>query len=238
MKLQKYLAILPLAVATLGASAENADSPNKSSTFQFATQVSRTVDKDLMLVDVYSRKSGKNLPELKKTVSANLNYVLEQAKKNSSIEVAADGISNYADYDSKGKVSGWVAEGHLQLKGKDFDAIAKVLENLGENVAIGQIEFSVSPEKMVALEDEMTLEIIKQFQHKAEVIQKGLNAKSYVLSDVQLDTPNGANVDYSSTRLYAAEASAVSFKSSADQLPLEAGKQTISASASGKVKFD
>lgn len=64
------------------------------------------------------------------------------------------------------------------MESKDFDAIAKVLENLGDQVAIDHINFSVSPEKMVSLEDEMTLEIIKQFQHKADVIQQGLKAKN------------------------------------------------------------
>ncbi|OOH87208.1 hypothetical protein BMT54_10200 [Pasteurellaceae bacterium 15-036681] len=238
MKLKKYLAILPLAVATLAVSAETATSADsKSSTFQFSTQVSRTVDKDLMQAEVYSRKSGKNLADLKKSVSTNLNKVLELAKKNSTIEVSADGVSNYADYNDKGKVIGWVAEGRIQLKGKDFEAIAQVLENLGDEVAISDINFSVSPEKMASLEDEMTLEIIKQFQHKAEVIQKGLNSKGYVLSDVQLDTPNSSTANYA-PRMYAAEAKVAAFKSSADELPMEAGKQTISASASGKVKFD
>lgn len=241
MKLKNYLAILPLALVTLGVSAETANTTEpkeeSGSVFHFSTQVTRHVEKDLMHADVYSRKSGKNLAELKKTVSADLNKVLELAKQDSSIEVSADGISNYAEYDNKGKVIGWVAEGHIQLKGKNFEAIAKVLENLGDNVAIGSVDFSVSPEKAKALEDEMTLEIIQQFQHKAEVIQKGLKANKYILSDVRLDTPNGANNGYPAPRMYAMEAASMKMKS-ADELPLEAGKQIINASASGKVRFE
>ncbi|AUI67093.1 MULTISPECIES: SIMPL domain-containing protein [Glaesserella] len=242
MKLKNYLAILPLALVTLGVSAETennslATKTENGSVFHFSTQVTRSVDKDLMHADVYSRKSGKNLAELKKTVSNDLNKVLTLAKQDSSIEVSADGISNYAEYDNKGKVIGWVAEGHIQLKGKNFDAIANVLENLGDNVAINAVRFSVSPEKASALEDEMTLEIIQQFQHKAEVIQKGLKANKYILSDIRLETPNSANDGYTSPRMYAMEAASVSMKS-ANELPLEAGKQTINASASGKVRFE
>lgn len=242
MKLQKYLAILPLAFATLGAAAETnpeTDNNGKGSVFHFSTQVNRTVEKDLMQAEVYSRKSGKNLAELRKAVSTNLNKVLEQAKQQSGIEITADGVSNYADYNKDGKVIGWVAEGRISLKSKDFEAMAKVLENLGDQVAVSHIDFSVSPEKMAALEDEMTLDIIKQFQHKADLIQKSLKSQKYVLSDVRLNTPNSDNQNYPvGARMYAASAKMASMDSAVEAMPMEAGKQTISASASGKVTFE
>ena len=86
---------------------------------------------------------------------------------------------------------------------------------------------------MKALEDEMTLEVIQQFQHKAVVIQKGLSAKRYSLVDVQLNTPNGNNRFEAAPMRMAKMASSYS-----DNMPLEAGKETISAIASGKVKFE
>lgn len=237
MKLQKYLSILPLAFATFSASAN--DNNAQGSVFHFSTQVSRTVEKDLMQAEVYSRKSGKNLAELKKAVSIQLNNVLEQAKKQPAIAVSAEGISNHADYDNKGKVIGWVAEGRISLESKDFDAVAKILENLGEQVAIDHINFSVSPEKMVSLEDEMTLDIIKQFQHKADVIQQGLKAKKYILSDIRLNTPNGEQTQPAPmVRMYAASARMAAADNVAESLPMEAGKATISATASGKVTFE
>lgn len=238
MKFKHILYMLPLALVTFAVQAETASLATQGSTFQFSTQVSRVVEKDLMIAEVFSRKSGKKLPEIKKLVSNNLNKVLDLAKQYSDIEVQAEGITNYADYDQKGnKVIGWVAEGRVRLVGKNFDAIANVLENLGDDVAIAQVDFTVSKEKMASLEDEMTLEIIKQFQHKAEVIQKGLNASKYTLSDVQLNTPNG-EVPHYETRMYSAAMMSKMALAESNALPLEAGKQTISATASGKVKFD
>ncbi|QLB20580.1 hypothetical protein A6B43_03070 [Vespertiliibacter pulmonis] len=237
MKLQNYLAILPLAFAATHTLAEEAQSNNES-VFHFSTQVSRTVEKDLIQAEIYSRKSGKNLSDLKKAVSTNLNKVLAQAKQYPKVDISAEGISNYADYDNKGKVNGWVAEGRISLKSKDFDAVAKILENLDDQIAISHVDFSVSPEKMVSLEDEMTLEIIKQFQHKAEVIQTGLNAKKYILSDIRLNTPNGdINQNAPMPRMYALSAKMASADSQPESLPMEAGKATISATASGKVTF-
>ena len=237
MKLKKYLSMLPLAFVALSAAATENTVANKGSTFHFSTQVSRTVEKDLMQADIYSRKSGKNLGELKKTVSANLNKVLEIAKQYPSIEISADGVTNQADYDNKGKVIGWETEGHILLKSKDFDAMAKVLENLNNDIAINYINFSVSPEKMASLEDEMTLDIIKQFQHKANIIQQGLNAKHYVLSDIRLNTPNSGDDNYAQPRMYKAMALSETVESAKAGMPMEAGKQTISATASGQVTF-
>lgn len=228
----KHSLILAMAALGLAASATADTAQSKGSSFHFSTQVSRMVEKDLMMAEVYSRKSGKKLPDLKKAVSANLNKVIELAKQSNDIEIYADGITNYADYDQKGKVIGWVAEGRVRLSGKNFDAIANVLENLGEDVAIANVDFSVSREKSASLEDEMTVEIINQFQRKATVIQKALKAEKYTLSDVQLHTPNGDAPRYE-TRMYAA-----AMKSADNALPLEAGKQTITATASGKVVFE
>ncbi|OOS00826.1 hypothetical protein B0187_00580 [Haemophilus paracuniculus] len=235
MKFKKYLAILPLAFASLVATAESNAPATKSngSTFSFATEINRTVDNDLMQAVVFSRKTGKSLPELRQAVSSSLNKVLEEAKKQPSIEIQADGVTNYANYNAKNKVEGWVAEGRIFLKGKDFEAIAKVLENLGENVAISDISFSVSPEKMAALEDEMTLEAIKQFQRKAEVIRKGLNAKGYRLGNVNLETPNG---EQNFARPIAYMAKSEMAEDSA--MPMESGKATISARASGTIEIE
>lgn len=248
MNLKKYWAILPLAIAApLMVNAEeavqsqtqnnqSANQSTKGSEFHFSTEVSRTVEQDLMRAELFSRKTGKSLPELKKQVSANLNKVLEIAKQYPSITVSSDGVRNYADYQNNKKVERWVADGSIYLESKDFEAMAKVLESLGEEVAINDVRFSVSKEKMQSLEDEMTLDIIKQFQHKADVIQKGINAKSYTLTNVQLNTPNGSRYDNNYPMPMMAMAKSAPVENA--EMPLEAGKQTITATASGSVKFE
>ncbi|MDO4698990.1 MAG: SIMPL domain-containing protein [Pasteurellaceae bacterium] len=238
MKLQNLLVTLPLAAATLNTMANTpADTLQNRASFHFSTQVERTVEKDLMQVEVYSRKTGKKLSDLKKSVSDALNSVLKSAKQYPNIDISTNGLSNYADYDNKGKVVGWVAEGSVQLTGKEFESIANIVENLGDEVAIRYVDFSVSPETLASLEDEMTLEIIKQFQHKAALIQKSLNAKSYQLSEVHLNTPNGRSRPVQ-TKMYLTAETAFRSASASEPLPLEAGKATISASASGKVVFE
>lgn len=238
--MKKLLIALPFALASLTAFAETATetaAKKSQSVFHFSTEVSRTVEKDLMNATILSRKTGKSLPELTKAVSANLNKVLEDAQKSKKIEIQTNNIRQYANYNQKGKVDGWVAEGHLQLKSKDFQEMAKVLENLGEDVAIESLYFSVSPETMVALEDAMTLDIIHQFQHKAGVIQNAIKAKKYVLSDVHLNTPNGSEGNQYTFRS-AMPMMAKAADSSGVELPLEAGKETISATATGRVTFE
>lgn len=250
MKLKNFLTILPLALATVTAFAETATTEaatagtvvsvekKQASNFSFSTKVTRSVEQDLMQATVYSQKSGKSLPELKKSVSQNLNQVLELAKKHPAIEVQAEGISNNANYNNKRNINGWQAYGSVSLKSKDFEAMAEVLENLGKDVAIQSIYFSVSPEKVASLEEEMLLEVIKKFQAKAETIQKALGAKQYRLSMVNLQTPSDGGYEYGScmaSAMYVAEQAAMG--KSAD-MPLEAGKTTISASASGSVDFE
>lgn len=250
MKLKYFLTILPLTFATTAALAETVTTESASSdaivsaekkqasNFSFSTKVTRSVEQDLMQATVYSQKTGKSLPELKRSISQHLNPVLELAKKHPAIEVQAEGISNNVNYNNKGNIDGWQAYGSVNLKSKDFEAMAEVLENLGKDVAIQSIYFSVSPEKIASLEEEMLLEVIKKFQDKAEIIQKALGAKKYRLSMVNLQTPSDGGYEYNTrmaSAMYATEQAAMG--KSAD-MPLEAGKTTISASASGSVDFE
>ena len=165
MNLKKFFIILPFVGASLATSAEVLTDVNQATMFQFSAEASRTVEKDLMDVSLYSRKSGKSLVNLKNEVSVNLNKVLAAVKQYPEIEVKADGISNRVNYNEKGKVDGWIAEGYINLKSKSFSSIEKVLEGLSNQVAINDIRFSVSPETMKVLEDELTLEVIKRFKH-------------------------------------------------------------------------
>lgn len=233
MNLKKLFIILPLVGASLATSAEVLTDVNQATMFQFSAEASRTVEKDLMDVSLYSRKSGKSLVNLKNEVSVNLNKVLAAVKQYPEIEVKADGISNRVNYNEKGKVDGWIAEGYINLKSKSFSSIEKVLEGLSNQVAINDIRFSVSPETMKVLEDELTLEVIKRFKYKAEVVQKSLNAKGYQLVDVQLNTLNSEGT-YGVRPMMAMDKSA----NYSEEMPLEAGKEIISATASGKVKFE
>ena len=90
MNLKKLFIILPLVGASFSVSAEGLSETKQATTFQFTTEVSRTVEKDLMEVNLYSRKLGKSLNSLKNEVSANLNKVLDIAKQYPDIEVQAD----------------------------------------------------------------------------------------------------------------------------------------------------
>lgn len=237
MKLLKSLVLLfVVANSAIASEAVSDKISTEVSHFEFSTEVRREVDKDLMQASLFSRKTGKSLPELKKAVATNINQLLESAKQYSTIQIETDGIRNIVNYTGGGKVDGWLAEGRVYLKTKDFESMAKVLESLGAEIAIEDIYFSVSPEKMAALEDEMTLEILKQFQHKAEVIQKGLNLKNYRLTNVRLDTPNGDDTHFRARPLAAMAKSADTLENS--QLSLEAGKATISARATGQIAFD
>lgn len=228
MNLKKFFIILPLVGASLATSAEVLTDVNQATMFQFSAEASRMVEKDLMDVSLYSRKSGKSLVNLKNEVSVNLNKVLAAVKQYPEIEVKADGISNRVNYNEKGKVDGWIAEGYIHLKSKNFSSIEKVLEGLSNQVAINDIRFSVSPETM------KVLEVIKRFKHKAEVVQKGLNAKGYQLVDVQLNTLNSEGTYYGVRPMMAMDKSA----NYSEEMPLEAGKEIISATASGRVKFE
>lgn len=234
----KKLPIILTFVFTALLAEANVKNPAQStiagSIFEFSTEVSREVERDIIQVVVYSSRTGKSLKDLNNSVSVDLNGVLQEVKKYPSISVQTNEISQYPNYNNQNKVDSWITEGSLYLESKDFNVMANVLENLGNgnNVAIRSVNFTVSEEKLAAIEDEMTLEIVKQFRRKANVLQKGLNAKGYTITDVQFNALNARRSIYNYNLPMAAERAVRD-----EAIPLEAGKQTISLTASGKVKF-
>ena len=247
--LKKYWAVLPLAIATpfmvhaegqtIGhVFEEQAKNDDNKTEFHFSTDVTREVEQDSMQASLSSRKEGKSVKELKSQVNEKLNKVMDLIKQYPSIEVSSNGIRTYPTYYTEN----WVAEGELVLKSKDLESMAKVLDNLGDNASIDNVSFSVSKEKLASLEDEMTLEIIQQFQHKAEVIQKGLNAKKYTLQNVRLNTPSD-RASFSDGYYFAEERAlskmALSSEAkTAEPMILIPGKQIIKASADGSIQFE
>lgn len=230
--------LLPIYLLTSLVSFATANIPPEKingSTFQISTQVHRSVEKDIIRAELYTRTSGKSLNELKKTLSINLNKAIEQLKTQPTIEFSLQNIKNYPDYDNKGKMTGWVSEGSISLKSKDPDAIAKVLDNLSDKIAIRYLDFSISAEKMAKLEDEMIQELIQNLQQKATLISAALNTKKYTLHKVQLSLPNNV---LTSSPIQARMYSAINNDTSRESIPLDAGKMYLSATASGEIIFE
>lgn len=248
LNLKKYWALLPLTIATpfMVQAEEQAQNDTNKTEFHFSTDVTREVEQDSMLASLSSRKEGKSVKELKSEVNEKLNKVMDLTKQYPSIEVSSNGIRTYPTYytqkNGKRLIENWVAEGELVLKSKDLESMAKVLDNLGDNASIDNVSFSVSKEKLASLEDEMTLEIIQQFQHKAEIIQKGLNAKKYTLQNVRLNTPSD-RANFSDGYYFAGERALSKIAPSSEAkrsepMILIPGKQIIKASADGSIQFE
>ena len=249
LNLKKYWAVLPLTIATpfMVHAEEQAKNDDNKTEFYFSTNVTREIEQDLMKATLSSRKEGKSVKELKSEVNGKLNKVMDLIKQYPSIEVRSDGIRTYPNYytqkNGKRLIEHWIAEGELVLKSKDLESMAKVLEGLEDNITIEDVSFSVSKEKLASLEDEMTLEIIQQFQHKAEIIQKGLNVKKYTLKNVRLDSPSDRAI-FSGANYYFAESAITSQRrrdseeKTSQPMILIPGKQVINANATGTIQFE
>lgn len=248
LNFKKYWAVLPLAITTpfMVHAEEQAKNDDNKTEFYFSTDVTREIEQDLMKATLSSRKEGKSVKELKSEVNGKLNKVMDLIKQYPSIEVRSDGIRTYPNYytqkNGKRLIEHWIAEGELVLKSKDLESMAKVLEGLEDNITIEDVSFSVSKEKLASLEDEMTLEIIQQFQHKAEVIQKGLNVKKYTLKNVRLDSPSDRGIfsgaNYFAESAITAQRRRDSEEKTSQPMILIPGKQVINANATGTIQFE
>lgn len=188
--IKKSLAVTLLATLTTTAWAINSQvNTENDNVISFNTQVSQSVDHNLWEAKLFIQEDNKDLQTATTAVNKNLDKALEIIKKNNEIEIKSTTINTRVRYNEDNQQEGWIVNGEIVLKSKNNIALSKVLNSLNGIVAIESINSEVSDAALAALEDSMTEKALKQFEHKAKVIQNTMHAKNYKIISLNLSTP-------------------------------------------------
>ncbi|OOF45834.1 hypothetical protein BKK52_12030 [Rodentibacter trehalosifermentans] len=235
MKLKAFsLALLALPLAT-SALAENAVT-QQANLVSFSTEAEKSIERDLLNVRLFYQVDGKNLADLNKTISERLNKAVGIVQKQSAVEIKGNSRQTSVRYDNEGKKTGWIARADLTLESKDFQALSDVLNALDGILAIEDVNATISPEKLMGVESELTQAVIEQFKNKATLIQQSLQMKNYRILNLDISSVN----EPVSIRPYAAPRAAKVAMLSADAAPealLESGKEAVRVRANAQIEL-
>lgn len=234
MKLKTLsLALLALPFST-AALAENTATP--SQVVSFNTEVETEIDRDLLQVHLFYQVEGKNLSDLNKTISERLNKAVAIAKAQSAVKIKGNARNTSVRYDAQGKKNGWIARAELVLESQDFQALSQVIATLDDVMAVEDLSASVSAEKLMRVENELTQAVIEKFKKKAALIQDSLKMKDYRILDLDISSVN----EQAPIRAYAAPRAtkmAMLSAESTDQAFLENGKERVRVRANARIEF-
>ncbi|QPB41693.1 SIMPL domain-containing protein [Rodentibacter haemolyticus] len=225
---------LPFSTATL---AENTIT-KPAQIVSFNTEVEREIERDLLQVRLFYQVDGKNLSDLNKTISERLNKAVAIAKEQSAVEIKGNSRNTSVRNDAQGKKNGWIARAELVLESKDFQAISNLISTLDDVMAVEDINASISSEKLMSVENELTQAAIEKFKKKADLIQNSLKMKDYRILDLDISSVNEQMPIRAYGTARAAKVATLSADyAGADQAFLENGKETVRIRANARIEL-
>ena len=238
MKLKQLVAVIcVLPFASFAETGQNT-APTTENIIHFNTEIQREVTRDLTRVVLFAQEENADLKKLGTSINKKLEQAITQIQAQSAVEIQDNFRTTQVRYDNQGKQTGWIDRATLVLQSKDSVALSNVIAELNGVFAIESVSSSVSPKMIETVEDEMIKEALKQFEHKADVIKTGLNAKGYQIVELVLVNPpeHAGNDVFLAEATYANEKMAFSSYEKNTQ-PLPATKTTLKASVNAKIKL-
>lgn len=226
------------------ARAEGLDLPPEGSTIiNFSATEKRTMPQDLLIASLRIEVEDKNNPAtVQKKINEAMTKALELAKKESAFKISTGSYSVYK-YDQPivvNQKSGesksepvWKGSQTIDIESKDA---TKLLDTVGKiqdmGFAMNNLAYTLSPEVVDKVRDELMVEALKKLTSKAEVVAKTLGKTKVDLVDVNVDI-GGPVMPMYKTMMARAE---MGMDAAAPMAPpvAEAGEQDVSLTVSAR----
>lgn len=222
------LLLAPFIFALAAGYATAADEAPRYNQIHFQVERSRPVDNDRMQAALGITAESDNAARLADEINRTMDWALKLAKARAKIDVRSGGYRTHPVYD-KDKIQRWRAAQELILEGADFAELGSLIGQLQERLQVTSINFSVSPARRAAVEDELIAQALDAFKQRAELVRKQLAAKGYRLVDASINTGGGQPVPL--LRAAVMEAAAVAPPA------VEAGTSILSVSVGGVIEL-
>jgi predicted secreted protein len=121
-------------------------------------------------------------------VNQAISEAVKRVQKEPTIAMQTLGYESYPDYQN-GKSVGWQVRQSLRLVSHNPELLAKLIGELQSSLALGSMEYSVSPDKLRQFEDKLLDQGLSDFRARAERITKDMGRTRYRVVGMQLNTP-------------------------------------------------
>jgi predicted secreted protein len=196
-------------------------------------EVSQEVQRDLMMVTLYSEAQDTDPAKLAAHITETMNKALGQARQVKDITIRQGSRNSYPIYDDKGqKITGWRERSELRLESADFAALSKLTGELLEDLKMGGMDFAISPPARKASEDTLLKDAVAAFKNRAQLVTDALGGNGYKLVSLNLNT-SGYPQPYQRAPVMMMKAARAE---SAPTPEVEAGTRQVSVNADGVIE--
>jgi predicted secreted protein len=209
----------------------SADDDDVEDQVNFQVQAGRDVENDRVVALLSATAENRDPAKLADSINSDMHWAVEKLKNQVAIKTQSGSYQTYPVYDNK-KIVRWRGRQDLQLESGDVDALSKVLGDLQERLQIQSLQFSVSPEKRIAVESALIEEALAAFRKRAALISRSLDAEDYGLVDMSIHT--GGMRPPIPVR---AEAASLASRTTASAPAIEQGTSRVTVQVSGRIQL-
>lgn len=145
----------------------------------------REMEQDLLVATLNYNAVNKNSRALQNEINSAMKKALDLVKKEKSVKINTGAYQVYETTEPRTKEKKWRGNQTLTLKSKDADAVLKLtgkLQEMGLNT--NGLSYTLSPETVVAVQDNLMEAALKQLQTRANRAAKALGKSSAELREV------------------------------------------------------
>jgi len=183
-------AVALIALFAAAGTAWGSDAADPMNRVSFQVESSRDVANDWIEAVVGITDEDPDSAQLAARINAKMSRAMAVAKAASAVRVKSGGYATHPVHQD-GKIRRWRASQDLVLESADVEAITLLVGKLQSELQLRSIEFSISPERRQATEDELIAEALTAFKARAEIVRQNLGASHYEIVDLSIDTQGG-----------------------------------------------
>lgn len=188
---------------------------------------------DLMVVTLSSFHQDDKSERAASQVNRDMAWAIDLLKRNSKVKYKTSGYNTYPNYSRNNRITSWTASQRVVIESADFDAVGDLLTKLQERLKMESMRFTTKDETRDSVQDELTVNALDAFKHKAKLVQKAMDAKSYRIVKVSIDQQGHHNPPVAYAR---AEMKSLAMSDVAP-VAMEAGESTLSTHVRGSIQL-
>lgn len=194
------------------------------------SQQTESVSNDTMHVTLNTYAEMQDPAKLAEKINRDMEWALAQAKQVKSVKVSSGSYQTWP-ITRKEVTTGWRGQQDLMLESADTEALSRLAGQLQERLQIKSMNFTVSDEKRVAVENRLIDLALNAFKERAQIVGDNLKAKGYRIVEL--------NVGTSTQRpqmMYQARMATASMEAS-DAVAVEGGESDVRITVNGTVEL-
>ncbi len=226
-------AMLALAAAVPALAQSGREAPPYN-TVDLQAEAQREVDNDTLNALLFVELSETDPAKLADALNRVAADALALAKSYKQVRTRTGNVQTYPVYDKTQRLTGWRGRTELRVESRDFPAAAALIGRLQSTMQLGQIGFSVSPERRKAAEDEIIGAAISAFQARADIVRSSLGGRAYKIRRLAVNAGGG----FVPPRPLMARGAASPAAPAVAPPPLEGGVSQVAVSVNGTIEVE